>query len=505
MPRYIIASRSCLLEGTIIFDKPSPNDLLVSELEPEMHHVIKDGVQRVKILNTLVEKHDCKLVILSKSKENEQIAEIEALKEACQKNGIKFPKILAIAVCDRNSFQDTRSADPMKIKDRSHGVWIAGYGKEERNKACARNALSKLLDISEGDRKNHIVIEDIPQIQEAAEKEGWKTYLVGKDMTILGVLEQIEKIVPRSTSIGKPSSYGSQSSKNSSLKSLNPNKKSEIIRCDCFESLNKAVGSNFLFKHTLANKEWLGRQTADSMKEGEPIARRQKISSEFYERYEVIIPNVETALLKFPMGKSKTSCIMKEIMPEVRSYDQVFKREFDIKHPIPEGCKEEVIGYGRMLAVAALINDVEAIGSNGENIGFVMSPDKKTITVAKTDFVGGFTKDISPKKRSIQVAKGMYLEFDKLPLYVREEFQECLETIKNDGVKNIKEFFDRGNPSNMSKYLKDFGSNPDEITNWVWERLEELLKEYGGSNNNGLKQIDSEIIDWIPGANEDDV
>ena len=54
-----------------------------------------------------------------------------------------------MAVRDSHEFKNIDPNEAVIVKDRPHGIWIAGYDKESDGKACVRMALSKLLSIEE--------------------------------------------------------------------------------------------------------------------------------------------------------------------------------------------------------------------------------------------------------------------------------------------------------------------------------------------------------------------
>ena len=71
------------------------------------------------------------------------------MENACNKEGLEWPKVKAMAVRDSNEFKNVEPNDPVIVKNRLHGIWIAGYDIERDGKACVRMALSKLLLIEE--------------------------------------------------------------------------------------------------------------------------------------------------------------------------------------------------------------------------------------------------------------------------------------------------------------------------------------------------------------------
>jgi hypothetical protein len=180
-PKYLMLDHGGVLDGEYIEAKDyKPNiDLL---LEPENGgycNILKNGVMAVKKLNELVDKHGYQIVFHSKSKEKEQLNLLKKLDVACTKKGIKFPNVTAMVVRDEAEFKGIYSNNPRIIENRPHGIRIVGYDKELDGKACVRNALSKLLNIPESQRKNHIVFDDGPSVISKSKQEGWNSYEIG--------------------------------------------------------------------------------------------------------------------------------------------------------------------------------------------------------------------------------------------------------------------------------------------------------------------------------------
>ena len=471
MPKYLFIARSCLLEGTIIPYQPSDNDLVLSEPWKGVFRVILDGVNVAQKLTKLVTTYDYKLILTSKSKEAGQIDATRTFEKACLDKNIKYPGIYAIAVRDAEQFPRVVSDKPEIIKDRSHGILIAGYDIEEDGKACVRKALSALLSISESTRKNHLIVEDFKQIQEAAAREGWRTKLIDQDHTMNKVIDELLE----EESKRKSSRYST----------LQPNKPSEIKRVDNdFSLLGKCNSGSYIFKRNSSGTEWIGKPCGKNITESDIIAKKQKVASEFYERYGAMTPKIELSRQK--STDANIIHLMKEVDPNVKTYEEVCGDKFDPKNPIPEGKivdkagkTIEERGLGKMLAIAALINETEAFGDKGENIGIRKTPDQAVAETVKLDFGNVFEKKEDDRpKRSIRVSKGAVVEFDKLPTRTKKEFLETLVILEEEDETEFTAFFNRVGLVGEKKVMSDLGSTAEEITKWVVTRRQTLLNEY---------------------------
>jgi hypothetical protein len=192
--KYLMIDHGGVLDGEITENKPGSNDLLLQTYSDGYYQVLKNGVQIIKNLNELIEKYRYEIVFHSKNKEKDQLKLLSDLYAVCNEKGITFPKVKAMAVFDAERFKDVDSKNPRIIKDNNNSIWIAGYGKELDGKACVRNALSILLDISQhpDDRKNHVVLDDGPSIvATAAKAEGYSAYEISGNQSFTVTVQQI--------------------------------------------------------------------------------------------------------------------------------------------------------------------------------------------------------------------------------------------------------------------------------------------------------------------------
>jgi hypothetical protein len=182
-----------VLDGAITENKPGSDDLLLQTYSEGYYQVLKNGVQIIKNLNELIEKYRCEIVFHSKNKEEDQLKLLSDLHAACKEKGITFPKVKAMAVFDAERFKDVDSEKPTIVRDTNDSIWIAGYGKELDGKACVRNALSSLLEISQhpDDRKNHVVLDDGPSIVATAKTEGYSAYEISGNQSFAVTVQKI--------------------------------------------------------------------------------------------------------------------------------------------------------------------------------------------------------------------------------------------------------------------------------------------------------------------------
>lgn len=194
MPKYLFIDQGGVLDG-IITDQVMEDDLLLTTIDQGLFQVLKQGVPLVKQLNDLVTNYNYQIIFHSKNQEAEQLSLLTNLSNACDLKGIIFPKVTAMAVRDPR-YTATAAVTPIVINNRPHGILLACYEQELDGKACVRLALSKLLNISEAERANHIVLDDGPSVIATAIKEGWQAYEIGKiDLaTVINAIYQQELI-----------------------------------------------------------------------------------------------------------------------------------------------------------------------------------------------------------------------------------------------------------------------------------------------------------------------
>jgi hypothetical protein len=120
-------------------------------------------------------------------------------------------------------------------------------------------------------------------------------------------------------------------------------------------------------------------------------------------------------------------------------------------------------GLGKILAVATLINDIDAICENGENIGYQIISDptqRKYVQTIKIDPGEAFSINKVSDKRKIRVAftgftKETELRFDHLPNVTKKEFLTATEIksrgfLTREGAHHFETYYSR----NVSELIK---------------------------------------------------
>lgn len=197
IPRYLMLDHGGVLDGEVCEVVPKSNDLLLQTYDWGGYQVLKNGVQIVRNLKELVDKHGYKIVFHSKNKEEDQINLLEQLQAACFTKAIEFPQVIAMAVCDVNRFENVDSTNPKITINQKNQIKITGYAKELDGKACVRNALSNLLSIPEdiNARKKHIVFDDGASIVTMAKGEGYKAYLIGHGEEKISLDDAVKEVL----------------------------------------------------------------------------------------------------------------------------------------------------------------------------------------------------------------------------------------------------------------------------------------------------------------------
>jgi len=124
-----------------------------------------------------------KTVYMSGNIEIDQVILKNLHEHKCNVSGVKYPPVYAMAVKDKrkgSEFAGFRSDNPKVIRDRDHGVIVAGTDDDSSNgKKYLRDALDAALTITEEQRNNSIVFDDGPPNVRAAKDEGYQVFRVG--------------------------------------------------------------------------------------------------------------------------------------------------------------------------------------------------------------------------------------------------------------------------------------------------------------------------------------
>lgn len=138
-----------------------------------------DGINEsiINKLNQLVNEYDYKILFHSSNNLAGQLRLLARLQDACSKKKLHFPQVKGIAVRDLLAYGNIASEHP-KISDHQ-GIPVAVFGVKKEGKACIREALSVMLNITPADRGQSIVFDDDLSHIEQAKKEGYKTQYIG--------------------------------------------------------------------------------------------------------------------------------------------------------------------------------------------------------------------------------------------------------------------------------------------------------------------------------------
>jgi len=128
-------------------------------------------------LNKLVQEYNYKILFHSSNNLLGQLELLNRLRQAALKKNLVFPSVEAIAVRDFLSYGNISSDSP-QISNEA-GIKIAAFGIKKPGKACIREALTVLLNITPAERAKSIVFDDDVAHIEQAQKEGYQTQYIG--------------------------------------------------------------------------------------------------------------------------------------------------------------------------------------------------------------------------------------------------------------------------------------------------------------------------------------
>lgn len=527
---YLLLDFNDILEGVMTHHEPkNDNDLLIKKVGGEFYHIIRDGARIVKTLNKLVSEYNFKILHHASSNEADQLKSIETLKSTCSLKGIEFPQIFAMAVCDEKKHKGAEPADPIIIKDRPHGIWIAAYAKGKSGKSSARTALSKLLGISDQSKKSSYVLDNELLVVLKAKSEGWSAIQIGGDDSTLS--EAVQKIY-RTLSFGplpllKPEVNNEEESKSpmkdfdssfvgsksNAITRQSPVWETEIVfrAEEQFDNTGRpriggSAWSSGVFKEYSTGKLWLGKSDSFVLNVSEALACKEKVAIDFYSYFGVRTPRVELSLQRgtntglAEYEKDVSVHIMSELIPDLKTigsaHDQLlnpFRANFpnpnrEITVKIEDGTKRNVPerGLGHILAVARLINDIDVIGASGGNVGYLIEKDiegKEYARSLKIDPGEAFSQledEKMSEKRTIRVAAGGYahntiLDFDKLPKGTQEEFLMTLHRIAGTDRDTFRKLLDRKGANSYIRFMK---LTTEKLLAQILERKSEMIAEY---------------------------
>lgn len=306
---------------------------------------------------------------------------------------------------------------------------------------------------------------------------------------------------------------------------------SDVVRRDQdFINTNKprlggrSFSSGVFTERNNQNKEWVGKAHIDGFMEGKQIvgeynfteqdsearACKEKLANDIYAFYGAKVPKVEISRQLVTNLRTKDEQekyrdtyavhVMSEFIADFKTLDKALsdqdpgsefqkrmteffrkKTLFSKKHnkELPER------GLGHILAVAALINDFDVIGKQGENVGFQINTDsegRKYYEMIKIDPGEAFDDDpeISKHPRKIKIAKQgqgfqPYLPFDILNETTQKEFLLTLHKIVNTSPGTFDGFFRR---QGGLSFILVYGRSVEELAELLLKRQKELARDF---------------------------
>ena len=521
--RYVLIDHGGVLET--YKDKPSEDDLILKDLDG-LYQVLENAPKVIQALNRL-EQFNISIAFHSKSGLNEQLGLYKSLLANSKAKGMKFPEVVAMAVYNSQAYKSYKCDDPYIITNADPKIIIAGYQNDLKGKACIRKALQKALGIPDFERNEHYVLDDVSDNTEAAQNEGWQTFLINEGMTLENAINEIcDKAEQESKEqkkypifipeylirlYRKPACHElfqlelTKDIKHFKL-SVKPRPESECLSAGVFREVIALKDQCRKWEpKEWFDKEWIGECYDPFDKEySEIYAYKQKLASDFYCCFAFNAPKVEmsTQTVCHVEGYEDSSprmYTMSEIFLDLQTYKDYCGKNFNLTNPNPNGniissagkeFPEE--GLGQILAVAFFINDFEPFWQRGEHIGIIMG--EFFAKTYKIRYVGGFDTPIFPEKpRTIRVGPkaDQVIEFDKLPPRTKEEFLLVTQKILIVNEEEMKKFFTR-------KYVEKFGAYEDKgeefLLKMVLERQEKLRTYY----EEDLKILEKYIDRFVP-------
>lgn len=180
--RYLMLDHGGVLDGELYngdIDALDANDLVLNEVCPGLHMVLKNGVTILQQLSDLTINHHFKLAFHSKNHEDDQQRVWQQIKDAAALKNAPLPLLFAMVVYDASLYPGNDPKSP-SITINDEKVMIIGYGQGEGDgKSCVRQALSSACTIDSTVRKHCFVFDDGVSVISTARGEGYQAYLIG--------------------------------------------------------------------------------------------------------------------------------------------------------------------------------------------------------------------------------------------------------------------------------------------------------------------------------------
>lgn len=267
---YLIIEVEKVLEGVKSNQPLAEDDLVLSQIKDKFQ-VLEKGVKVVKSLDTMITRYRFEIVLYSRTSEKKIVALLKNLNEACKLKGLTgFPSVKALIIGDFSCFNGVKPEDPVVIKNREHGMLIAGYGDRLEDNVGARTALSKLLEIDDLKRKNHFIFESSASAVRSAKKEHWEVY----NIKIVSLCDALDHLLQEITG-NKPIHSVSQQTNQMDVSPVQP-KKDAIYKP--IKEVIKESGKNSEEKPPLSKKSDLPTKGNKDSEQKKPIEEQNEVA-----------------------------------------------------------------------------------------------------------------------------------------------------------------------------------------------------------------------------------
>lgn len=226
MPKYLMIDHGSLLSGEYISNLSdiTPNDLILSTLKEGGLRVIKNGVETIHHLNTLIKDYGYQFLYHSSNPLCDQLKLDHDLARACAAKGITFPNVSAIAVfnktCKAPDSAPKVSFPCLMTGPRSFNVKIVEFCTDDLGKRSLRTALGKALKISYSDIAQSHVFDDSPGVIRMVPSEGYTAHEIHIDYTLTDALQKVLEVENRMEKIAERKSAPAEKSPSKKVISL---------------------------------------------------------------------------------------------------------------------------------------------------------------------------------------------------------------------------------------------------------------------------------------------
>ena len=477
----IIINQDKVLDPIITSRAPTQDDLVVQQVDEGISYVLQDGKLFVNYLDKLINDHGYSLVFYSNRKENQLLHILNLLNQACQREGFKeFPKATAIFVKEPHIYRGVRASDPVVILDRPHNVLIAGYGSQFGEEIDILDGFSKVFHISNGEHKNHTIIDKNPVLAESAAKKAWNAY----DTSSTSLKEILERVYRKVLASEKEKSE--EKPKETTHKPDELWNEPLISTRKFFITADKVPGGSSLSRAWYEDEDgnkWFGKCSYREFLEGSNEDNTYQASNfedykeclaiRIYGLFGVTIPQVtlskqylNEALKKLiPKSKDSKKPRLHTMSRKVEGFEVLGKTFINNykKDSLTETCMDVegkgrllLKGYGRVLVISVLIHDFDCLGNSGGNMGYIIkknSDGSEYAHLVKIDAgeALSFAQDMSKAQSLANEASsrtallgtgGQKIEFNQLTKADREEFIAAAKDILEFPDNKLRELFE---------------------------------------------------------------